>query len=218
MIRKPNNWESVREYADRETLPLGAYVCKVKGVRVDSYDGNSAQLAIQFDIAEGEYMDFYKREYAANNNENKKFKGVLRVWLPKDDGSEMDEWTKSTFKGMCTAFEKSNPGYAWNWNEQTLIGRMIGILFRNEEWEYDGKTGWSVKPFRAISVDSVRSGNFKIPKEKTLKNKSTSGGYGDSYGGNYGGGYGEAYDSFANNSGNTGGFAMLNDDDAQLPF
>jgi hypothetical protein len=217
MIRKPNNWESVKEFTDRKKLPLGAYVCKVKGVRIDSFDGTSAQLCIQFDIAEGEYIDFYKREYAANTMANKKFKGVLRVWLPKDDGSENDEWTKSTFKGMCTAFEKSNPGYVWNWNEQTLVGRMVGILFRNEEWEYDGKTGWAVRPFRAISVDSVRSGDLKIPKEKTLK-KNNSGGYGDSYSGNYGGGYGEAYDSFATNNGGSGGFAVLDDDDAQLLF
>ncbi len=219
MIRKPNNWENVREFTERETLPLGAYVCKVKDVRIDSFDGTSAQLVIRFDIAEGEYADFYKREYAANKNENKKFKGVLRVWLPKDDGSEMDEWTKSTFKGMCTAFEKSNPGYTWNWNEQSLVGRMVGVLFRNEEWEIDGKTGWAVKPFRAISVDSVRSGNFKIPKDKPKKKSSS--GYGDSYGGNYGGGYGEAYDSFASNDsgfGGSGGFTVMDDDDAQLPF
>lgn len=208
MIRKPNNWENVREFSDREKLPLGAYVCRVKNVRVDAYDEISSQLVIQFDIAEGEYADFYKREFANNTLANKKFKGVLRVWLPKDDGSDNDEWTKSTFKGMCTAFEKSNPGYVWNWNEQTLVGRMVGILFRNEEWEYDGKTGWAVRPFRAITVDSVRSETFTIPKDKPLKNKASSG-FGDSYGGNYSGGYDSGYSS---------DFAELDDSDAQLPF
>ena len=204
MIRKPNNWESVQEFTEREKLPLGAYVCKVKGVRVEASDYGE-QLVIQFDIAEGEYADFYKREYAANTMANKKFKGVHRVWLPRDDGSEKDEWTKSTFKGMCTAFEKSNPGYVWNWNEQTLIGRMIGILFRNEEWEYDGKTGWAVRPFRAISADTVRSGDYTLPKDKPLKNKASSG-YGDTYGGNYSGGYGDAYDSYAPASGGSSNF------------
>lgn len=217
MIRKPNNWENVREHTDREKLPLGAYVCRVKGVRIDSYDATSAQLIIQFDIAEGKYADFYKREYAANTMANKKFKGVLRVWLPKDDGSEKDEWTKSTFKGMVTAFEKSNPGYVWNWDEKSLVGRMIGVLFRNEEWEYDGKTGWAVRPFRAISVDSVRTGEFTTPKDKPLK-ENNSGGYGDTYGGNYGGGYGESYDSYATPNGASNDFAALDDSDAMLPF
>lgn len=41
---------------------------------------------------------------------------------------------------------------------------------------------------------------------------------GNNYGGNYGGGYGESYDSFATNSGGSGGFAVLNDYDAKLPF
>lgn len=204
MIRKPNNWENVREFTEREKLPLGAYVCKVMGVRVDSSEYGE-QLAIQFDIAEGEYANYYKQEYAANTNDNKKFKGVMRVWLPRDDGSEKDEWTKSTFKGMCTAFEKSNPGYVWNWNEQTLAGRMIGILFRNEEWEYDGKTGWTVKPFRAISVDTVRSGSFTIPKDKPLKNKASDG-------------FGESYGSYAIPSVGSSDFSVLNDDDAQFPF
>ena len=210
MIRQPNNWDQVQEFTERAKLPLGAYVCKVNNVRVDVHDANSAQLCIAFDIAEGEYAGFYKRELAANTAANKKYKGVLRVWLPKDDGSEKDEWTKSTLKGLVTSFEKSNPGYKWNWNEQTLIGRMVGIQFRNEEWEYEGKTGWAVRPFRAISVDSVRNGTFTLPNEKPLKNKD-SGGYGDNYGSNYG-----SYDQ--NYSAPASDFAILDDDDAQLPF
>lgn len=202
MIRKPNNWENVKEFSEQKKLPLDAYVCRVKGVRVDSTDYGE-QLVIQFDIAEGEYADFYKREYAANTNANKKFKGVLRVWLPRDDGSEKDEWTKSTFKGLVSSFEKSNPGYAWNWTEQTLIGRMIGIMFRNEEWEYDGKTGWAVRPFRAISVDSVRSGDFTLPKDKPLKNSASNSSYVPPVSG-----YSDSYQNFA----------PIQDTDEDLPF
>lgn len=216
MIKKPNNWENVREFTYLEKLPLGAYVCKVKNVRIDAADYGE-QLVIQFDIAEGEYTNFYNREYAANPNANKKFKGVLRVWLPRDDGSENDEWTKSTFKGMVASFEKSNPGYVWNWNEQTLVDRMVGVLFRNEEWKYEGKTGWAVRPFRAISVDSVRSGDYTTPKDKPLKNKASRS-YGDRYGGNYSGGYGEAYDGFPIHNGGSCDFYVLDESDSQLPF
>ena len=82
--------------------------------------------------------------------------------------------TKSSFKGMVTSFEKSNPGYQWNWDEASLSGKLVGILFRNEEWEWDGKSGWAVRPFRAISIDSVRSGDFTIPKDKPLKSKTSN--------------------------------------------
>lgn len=174
MIKRPNNWNEVKEFTDRPKLPLGAYVCRVKKVAVQSTDYGD-QLCILFDICEGEYKDFFNSEFAANTMTDKKWKGVLRQWLPKDDGSEKDEWTKSSFKGMVTSFEKSNPGYQFDWNEASLVGKLIGIMFRNEEWEYDGKTGWAVRPFKAISVDSVRSGDFTLPKDKPLKRVSDYG-------------------------------------------
>ena len=200
MIRKPNNWNEVQEFTDRPKLPLGAYVCKVKKTVIQSTD-YGAQLCVLFDIVEGQHKGYFYNDFKANQNQDKKWKGVLRQWLPKDDGSEKDEWTKSSFKGMVTSFEKSNPGYQFDWNEASLVGKLIGILFRNEEWEYDGKTGWAVRPFKAISVDSVRSGEFTLPKDKPLKKKVD---------------FGYSYD--ANSGFGDSQFADLDDDDGELPF
>ena len=204
MIRKPNNWNEVKEFSDRPKLPLGAYVCKVKKAAVQANDYGE-QLCIVFDIFEGDWRNFYAEDFESNTQENKKWKGVLRQWLPKEDGSEKDGWTKSALKGMVTAFEKSNPGYVFNWDETTLAGKMVGILFRNEEWEYEGKTGWTARPYRAISVDSVRSGDFRLPKDKPLKKDDT--GYAASSG----------YDGYSSYSAPSD-FSVLNDDDSELPF
>ena len=203
MIRKPNNWNEVQEFTDRPKLPLGAYVCKVKQVAFQSNDYGE-QLCVLFDIVEGEFKGFFDADFKASTIANKKWKGVLRQFIPKDDGSEKDEWTKSSFKGMVTAFEKSNPGYQWNWDEASLSGKVVGILFRNEEWEYEEKTGWAVRPYRAISVDSVRSGDFTLPKDKPLKNKTVaSSGYNDNF---------NALNSRMNN------FAEIGEEDDELPF
>lgn len=204
MIKKPNNWNNVQEFTDRPKLRLGAYVCKVRKAVIQD-TGYGDQLCVLFDIVEGEFKDFFKKDFDGNTNADKKWKGVLRQWLPKDDGSEKDEWTKSSFKGMVTAFEKSNPGYQFDWNEASLVGKMIGILFRNEEWEYNNKTGWAVRPFRAISIDSVRSNDFSLPKDKPLKKDDAIPAYGTTY------------DS-APSSGSYGNFAELEDDDGELPF
>jgi hypothetical protein len=213
MIRRPNNWNEVKEFNDRQKLPLGAYVCKVKRAAVQANEFGE-QLCIVFDIVEGEFSGFFNEEFKNNTYDNKKWKGVLRLYIPKDDGSEKDEWTKSTFKGMVNAFEKSNPGYKWNWDEASLTGRMIGILFRNEEWQNDeGKTGWTVRPFRAISVDSVRSGDFRLPKDKPLKKNDS----GYSAGG-FGSGSSVPNYNIPNYSNPASNFAILEDDDAQLPF
>jgi hypothetical protein len=213
MIRRPNNWNEVKEFNDRQKLPLGAYVCKVKRAAVQANEFGE-QLCIVFDIVEGEFSGFYNDDFKSNTSENKKWKGVLRLFVPKDDGSEKDEWTKSTFKGMVTAFEKSNPGYKWNWDEASLTGRLIGVLFRNEEWEYEGKNGWTVRPFRAISTDSVRSGDFTLPKDKPLKKKND---FGYSAGG-YGSGASVPNYNIPNYSNPASDFALLDDSDAELPF
>lgn len=206
MIKRPHNWNEVQEFTERAKLPVDAYVCRVKRAVVQN-NSYGDQLCLLFDIIEGEYKGFYQKDFDTNTQQDKKWKGVLRLWLPKDDESEKDEWTKSTFKGMVTSFEKSNPGYVWNWEENSLAGKVLGILYRNEEWEKDGKGGWTARPFRAMSVDTVRSGDFQIPKDKPLKNKAAPAA--DAGFGNYGG-YG--------NYPAPGTFTELADDDGNLPF
>ena len=196
MIKRPTNWDSVQEFSsDRPKLPLGAYVCKIRRAIVQPTKYGE-QLCVLFDIAEGEHKDYFDADFKANTRTDKKWKGVLRQFVPLDDGSEKDEWTKSSFKGLTTSVEKSNPGYVWNWDENSLAGKFVGIMFRNEEWEYDGKTGWAVRPFRAISTDSVRNGDYTLPADKPLKNKAAADG------GEY----------------NPGGFSEIKDDDGDLPF
>lgn len=200
MIRKPNNWNEVQEFTERPKLPVDAYVCRIKRAVVQD-NSYGDQLCLLYDIVEGEYKGFYQKDFDSNTQQDKKWRGVLRLWLPKEDGSEKDEWTKSTLKGMVTSVEKSNPGYAWNWDEQSLAGKAIGILYRNEEWEKDGKGGWSASPFRAMSVDSIRSGDFQIPKDKPLKNKTAP-----------------ADNSYGGYSGGFGSYTELVGEDGELPF
>lgn len=197
MIKRPNNWDNVQEFTDRPKLPLGAYVCRVKQVSTKHTDYGE-QLCILFDIAEGQYKDFFKREFDSSTIKDKKWKGVLRQFLPRDDGSDKDELTKRSLKGMVTSFEKSNPGYQWDWDETSLVGKLVGILFRNEEWDYNGKTGWAVRPLRAMSVDSVRNENYTLPEDKPLKKDS-------------------AFSAAPATSYSTQ-FTELEDDDDELPF
>ena len=109
MIQKPNNWENVRAFSDSRKLPLGAYVCIIKQAIVKQTDYGD-QLCILFDISEGEWAGYYQDDFDNNTRDDKKWKGVLRQFLPKNDGSEKDEWAKSMLKGLTTAVEESNRG------------------------------------------------------------------------------------------------------------
>lgn len=96
---------------------------------------------------------------------------MLRQYLPKDDGTENDEWTKSALKALIEAVEESNIGYHFDFeHEEQLKGKMIGILFRNEQWAMGTRNGWKAQPFRALTVERVRNGKFTLPADKPNKN------------------------------------------------
>jgi hypothetical protein len=162
-----NNFKSHRVSGSREQLPVGAYVAQILRAAEAQYAWGSI-LEIAFDIAEGEYKDFFSKDYKENQNENKKWRGTFRMNVPKGDGSERDSWTKNSFEGNIYAIEQSNPNYHWDWNEANLKGKLVGVSFRNEEWAIEGKSGWSTRPARFEVAQEVRDGSVKPMKDKAL--------------------------------------------------
>ena len=157
----------------REQLPVGGYVAKILNAEEVTYSWGSV-LEIYFDILEGAHAGFFKKDFDAQQGEDKKWRGKYRLSVPKDDGSEKDGWTKRTFNNAIYCIEDGNPGYHWNWDESTLKGKTVGVLFRNEEWEYNGNTGWSTRACALACVGDIKDGKFKMPKDKPLKNKQGS--------------------------------------------
>lgn len=173
-MKKLNGYSAAEAYSDRERLPVGGYIIKILDVKFLTNDWGE-QILLSFDIVEGDQKDFYKRDYNAQAAEDKKWKGAYRLRVPKDDGSEQDNWTMRRFKTVITNFEESNPGYHWNWDEQTLKGKLIGALFNNKEYEFNGRHGFFTNCHSLIPVEKIRSGKFTIPDDTLLKRDN--GGY-----------------------------------------
>ena len=55
-----------------EPLPKDAYVVRILSAKTAETKSGFNQLVIAFDIAEGQYKDFYKAQYDANSSEDKK--------------------------------------------------------------------------------------------------------------------------------------------------
>lgn len=170
----------IKKYADakaensntgaREKLPVGGYVCKIISAKVEETQWGD-KLVLAFDIAEGEYKDFYKRDFDANTNDDKKWRGTFRLNIPADDGSEQDGWAKKRFNNFIYALEDGNTGYTFDWDEKKLKGKMIGIVFGNKEWEFNGRSGWSTYAAYIYDVTAIREGKYKPAKDKPLANK-----------------------------------------------
>ena len=176
-MRPFNNYDTTQTISARAQLPVGAYICQIFKAEEKVYSSSKGEwhkLEVSFDISEGEHKDFYANDYRAQSGEDKKWKGVLRMNIPTDDGSEADGWTKRSFKTNILAIEESNNGYHWDWNEAQLKGKTVGIVFRSEEWEYNGKRGWRTAPFKMVPAADVKSGNIKMPDPKPLNGKAAS--------------------------------------------
>lgn len=163
-------YESKKSAAGREILPAGNYIAKILKAEEQSTTEGKMYIVLSFDVVEGEYRDFFRRDYNGQDPAfgMPKWRGTFRLWEPTGDGSEKDGWTKRTFNNMIACVEESNPGYHWDWNEQGLKGKLIGVMFRDKEWSFDGKTGWTTECGALCSVDDIRNGKAKLLKSKPL--------------------------------------------------
>lgn len=174
-MRAFRDYDKVQAYSDAQQLPTGGYIARIMGAEEKDY-GDTSVLLVSVDIAEGEFKGYYKDRYASDkNNPDRKWKGVARFYVPKDDGTEQDEWTKRAFKTCIEAVEDSNDGYKWDWDETKLKGKTVGILVRQKEYDFNDRRGWAPEIFKFMAADAIRNNKFKTPEDKPLKgNASTS--------------------------------------------
>ena len=161
--------DKTKEYGGFEMLPRGGYVCVIMGAKIEERENGSQVVVLAVDIAEGDYDAYFQQNFNRQTGDNKVW--PCRYWLnvPKDDGSERDEWDKRKFKTFTTSLEKSNEGYKFDWDEKKFTGKLIGGLFNYREFETSsGTVGASPNLAQVRSADAIRKGDYKVPKDKKL--------------------------------------------------
>lgn len=157
---KSINLENVQE--ESSSLPAGGYICRYTKVEDKS---EKEYLYMEYDIAEGEFKDYYK--HLQERLDADWWGGrYYRSYKPK---------ALPMFKRMCTAVNKSNGKFIFdagtiNNDEKTLIGKLVGIILRDEEYiKADGTRSTRLTVFKEVPVDVIKSGKFKVPDTKKLK-------------------------------------------------
>lgn len=168
-MQKPTGYDDAQAFTgESNTLPPGGYICRINGARSEKSKTGKDMLVISFDIVEGEYKGFYRMKFDEDKKKNPeaKWQGVYRQLTEGD--------SLSYFKGMIEAIQESNPGYSWNWDENSLKGLLFGGVFRGEEFlNTKGEIHIATKICFIRTVESVRKG-IKIPEAKTLDNKNNN--------------------------------------------
>jgi hypothetical protein len=165
-MRKIDGYDSAEsnQGGDFERLPAGGYVCKIKSVE-NMLD--KQYLKIEFDITEGPQRGWYTGIYKRTNS-----------WYGNFIRSYKDS-AASFFKGFITAILESNPGYKWEWEEQSLVNKNIGLVLGYEEYisSKDNKKKERIYVFQNRSIAAIKAGDFEVPALKTLKLDNGSGGW-----------------------------------------
>lgn len=166
---KPKNYDNAQRYTASNPLPAGPYICKIIGAEEMKSKAGNEMVKVALDIEEGEYKGYFKEKYDSKDDVNKKWPCVMYQRKVDEDGN---------CRGLKTFhyyLEKDNEGFSIVWGDgycNNIKGKLIGINFRREEWAYSGRTGWSTKPCWVVSIEDIRAGKVKPPKDKPLANKS----------------------------------------------
>lgn len=146
---------NVQEAGNFEKLCPGGYICRYTDVNDVS---DKEYLYMEFDIAEGRFKDYYKG-----------MSDRFGFWSGRCYRSYKEK-ALPMFKRMISAVQNSNPGYAWNYDERTLIGKLVGIVFGEEEYiGNDGTVKTRLYVSYETSVDDIKKGKFRTPALKQLK-------------------------------------------------
>ncbi len=164
-MEKPKNWDSVQaNTGDYESLKLGGHEVVIKNAYVYTGLTGNQSLRVEVDIAgNDEQAGFYQKQFDSNPSMDKKWANasIKYISLKEDDNCV------AMFKGFTTCVENSNPGYTWNFDEKTLIGKKLCGVYGLEEYEdNEGNVKTATKLVQFRSLDKLN--NVKIPRVKLL--------------------------------------------------
>lgn len=117
-------------------------------------DNSKEKITLSFDIAKGEFKNFY-RDLSDKHGKD--------CFLKYDQLTE-GEKSLPYFKGMITAIEESNAGFTFNFDEKTLTRKLVGAML--QEKHYINKLGAKksiLKVAFLCSIAKAESGTLKTP-------------------------------------------------------
>ncbi len=165
-MKRIENWDSIVESTSFKRLAPNGYIVKILKVE-DHLD--KEYLKIYFDIVKGDDKGYFKKQYDGDTRKERKWPNAgtfIRSY--KDSAASM-------FKGFINAIEKSNKGYQWNFDEKTLVNKVVGLIIADEQYQ-NQKGQVRVRNYVAAvrSVETIEKGEYEIPALKELTTTKTT--------------------------------------------
>lgn len=161
---KPKGWDEVEAVTGEfDRLPAGGYVCKVIQAKDTTSKSGKPMLVLLLDVAEGKYKDYFAKQFELA----KKYNPDTAKWRACSYHL-YDIDNMGRLKGTLELILKCNPDYKWDWDEKTLKGKKIGVIFREREYlNNNGQTKIALEVYQLHDITDIE--NVPVPEKKTLE-------------------------------------------------
>lgn len=175
-MQKPSGYDEAKTGGDFTPVALGGHFASIIQVTERQSSTGKDMIVVLFDFTTADPQSGYFSDQYKNDTRNEKkwpFNGTKYIMV--NDYNDPSK-TSRAFKQFCTSAEKSNNGFTvqWggaNWGQQ-FKGKMIGVVFGEEEHEYEGKVSMRHVPKWFCAYDSADTA--RIPEPRYLNGQGPS--------------------------------------------
>lgn len=179
-MQKPTGYDEAQAMGEFTPVELGGHHAIIKQVKEMKSANGKDMIAVAFDFAPNDRQPgYFMKIFSNDDREGAKwpYNGIKYVMV-----MDYEDPTKTSkqFKTFCNAVERSNDyGIQWggnNWGKQ-FAGKKIGVIFRAEEHEWQGKISMRNVPKWFCRDDAADDASIPDPKflnGKTLATAQTS--------------------------------------------
>lgn len=174
-MQKPNGYDETRASGEFTPIALGGHYAVVKQLTEQQSSTGKNMIVVLFDFCKPDQQEgYFTQQFENDDRPEKKWPFAGKKYVMVNDYNDPNK-TSRNFKSFCSCIEKSNNfQITWggdNWAAQ-FKGKKIGVVFGEEENEYEGRITMRHVPKWFCTFDSVK--DAKIPAAKYVDRGTAS--------------------------------------------
>lgn len=166
-MQKPAGYDDAQAQGEFTPVELGGHYAIIKQVSETKASTRKDMIVVLIDFASNDKQaGYFGKLFAGDSRDDKKWPFAGTKYVMVNDYNDTNK-TSRAFKTFCTCFEKSNGcKVQWggaDWGKQ-FRGKKIGVVYGEEEHEWDGRTTMRHVLRWFCGTDAVEGANIPEPK------------------------------------------------------
>lgn len=166
-MQKPSGYDEAQAGGEFTPVDLGGHYAIIKQVSERQSSTGKDMIVVLYDFTTPDKQEgFFSKQFNNDDRPEKKWPFAGTKYIMVNDYNDPTK-TSRAFKTFCTCVEKSNNyQIAWGGNAwaQQFKNKFVGVVFGEEESEYDGKIRMRRVPKWFCNTDKVKDQSIPAPK------------------------------------------------------